>query len=339
MDREVSTRLGGTTADVATLWEAAFAQWGTVPHQSLQYVRSASTPDAGGEVTVLRGDDWLSAFVRRGDRSECLVQGAGVLPIADQSSVTAFGDLLHWEVGGEVVSLPQLYVDLPTTRWVIEGLPGAATLERRPSPVIDWSDGGRGVWARCESRLGSRARRRRRRFEQSSLLFDYAHGQAAIDAVSAVERRSWKATLRQDMHTRRQFAFYKGLILSGTVDVRVAYRHEHPVAYRIDHRIGDILYCLKWSFDESARAISPGFALLVLDLPECHRDTPLQAVDLFGAADSLKDAISTGARRRVDLCWPDSPGARAILRERAAHDARNAAVHRSGKGIRWACAG
>lgn len=319
-------------------WTAAFRERGRVPHQSPHQV-AARLDDPACPVSVVYAGGAFSAFVRRGPAAVCLLQGAGLLPAGVASpDARELLTAARSATGAEVLYLPLLYTDLPTTGSLRE-VPGAAVLERRPSPVIAWEERGADLWARCRSRLGSRARRRLRKFEAADLRIADLQGDEAVKAIAAVERLSWKARLGQDMHSRGQMEHYRHLLLAGDVHTRAVLSDAGPVAYRLDAIVADTLFCLKWSFDESFRHLSPGFVMIAHDLVEQYGERALRQIDLFGSPDHLKDSVSTGGRTRIDIAWPDGPRSREFLRERAEHDRRSAAVYRGGRGIRTAYEG
>jgi hypothetical protein len=76
--------------------------------------------------------------------------------------------------------------------------------------------------------------------------------------------------------------------------------------------------------------------LLALDLPSFYAGDTIKKIDLAGSADHLKDTVSTGQRRRMEMVWPVGREALAILQERRAYDVRAEATYRSGMGIRAA---
>lgn len=317
-----------TSLGVEDRWAEAFRRYGVVPHQSPVFA------GAGAPLAVVDGGSCLSAFEVHGRVARCFMQGAACLPLG--------GDALDGEallaralgaLSVDVVHLPLLYEDIRTAM-AFASVPGCARLARRPSPVVGWSLRGGDVWPRCEARLGSRARRRRRRFERAGLETRTLSGEDAVCAVSRIEARSWKATAGQDMHRRGQLWFYVGLVRSGVVETRVVCAGDEPVAYRMDVTVGRTVFCLKWSFDERFRAASPGFYLIAVDLPEFYGGRDVEVIDLFGAPDALKDAVSSGSRPRFDVAWPAGPAADAVLAERAEHDRAAVNAYHAGRGIR-----
>jgi hypothetical protein len=236
-------------------------------------------------------------------------------------------------LGIDTLYMPLLYDDIPYTAELLR-LDDAVVLRRRPSPTICWDRRGADLWGRCELRLGSRARRRRKRFEESGLSVRTVTGDEAMRAVDRVELSSWKARMGQDMRSRGQWAFYQHLILGGAASVRVASRDREALAYRLDMIVDRTVFCLKWSFDERSRRFSPGFYLLAVDLVSSYSDAAIDRIDLFGAPDALKDSLADGSRERLDLAWPSGPMASTVLAERAEHDRRTLTNYECGKSIR-----
>jgi hypothetical protein len=194
------------------------------------------------------------------------------------------------------------------------------------------------VLARAATRIGSQALRRVDHFTKAGLSFRELAPGPAIAALDRIERRSWKAQYAQDMRSRNQFDAYAARLWSRELTLTAAMAADEAIAYRIDCHIGHVLFALKWSFDEAWRRVSPGFLLLAFVLPQRCAALNVRLVDLFGSPDTLKDAISTDSRDRVDLVWPRGPIANDILAERQLHDQLAARSHAQGQGIRNAYA-
>lgn len=316
------------------IWQQAYRQAGRVPCQHPEFVRASA---AGESPVHFESGVLLSAFVRRGpDRADCLVAGAG--GFLGEDTAQNVGPWLvetRAALAVDILYFPLLYPDLTTARRLLAA-PSGRRLERRPSPVIDWSRRGEDLFRRCEERLGSRARRRRQRFERAGLAVRWLEPTESRYALDYVERRSWKADCGQDMHGRGQFDLYAQLAKTGAATIRAVFDGPHPVAYRLDMRAGEVVYCVKWSFDETYRSVSPGFYLLACDLPVSYPDRSVTTIDLYGSPDTLKGALASGVRQRWDLAWPDGSVATRILDERQAHDAAQEQVYRRSGGIREA---
>ena len=306
-------------------WMNAFDRYGVVPHQSLAFAHEAFEHNASSRTCVLANQVALSVFLPRNSVATCLMPGAGFLPMSNQG-VSRGMDLrpwLHWvkkRLGVEVLYFPLLYDDVPTGRLLLSSL-GGSTLQRRPSPALDWKRRGRDVWDRCVRAIGARAVRRLKRFRNSGASIGSLTGTGAVEAVSSIERLSWKAQCKQDMFSRKQFDYYEYLILRGLISTRVVRIGNRPIAYRLDARCRNTVFCLKWSFCLEAAAISPGFYLIARDLTNQYGQDDLTEIDLYGSPDQLKNAVCTHFKTRTDLVWPSCASGSVLLKERASHDA------------------
>lgn len=265
----------------------------------------------------------------------CVVEGVGCVQTDREVDVAAFARNAVEQLGVQSLCFPLLYPEIGVPQ-ALSVLDSSSLLERRPSPVIDWSDRGVQLWTRCEQRLGSRATRRRRRFEESGAACTWVSGQLAVDVIAEIERKSWKSAAGMDMHTRSQFELYEELVRCGFVQVRAAVLDGEPIAYRLDCTVRGVLFCLKWSFNDTYRHLSPGFAMLAIDLARAHGSSAISAVDLYGSPDSLKALLATGERRRCDVYWPQSVAAAEMQAERAEHDRMGIRTQALGGGIRSA---
>lgn len=276
--------------------------------------------------TFLELEDGLWHSVASGPLFENLSVGATDLASALETTRT--------KTGGGWLYLPLLY-DSPTLRQFIDSLPGIGVWSRPASPFVDWSDRGRDVWARVVSRLGRQALRRRVRFEN---LLEHRRvvGETAFEVMLEVESKSWKARFGRDIVQTRQAHICQALLSLGLAEVSAAYDGMRPVAYRLDLRRGDVVYVLKWSFDEAYARYSPGFYLLTLGLSQRWGKEEIGRIDLWGGPDMLKSTVETGRTGRLDLVWP--AGGRVVSElkeERRAHDRANMENTNLGRGVRW----
>ncbi len=311
-----------------TRWRNAYAAAAFSPFDG--YEVASSVPS--GAVSVAAGG-LLGCYTREGELAVSVHTGSGVLRESERFCVRTHFERVQAESGASSVVLPMVHEDHPLARALYD-LQGALILPRRPTAQIDWSDDGASLWRRCEARLGTRAGRRRRRFESAGYVLTTLRGRDAMDAIVEVESKSWKAAAGQGMVTRGQVDLYSALLGSAGGSARVVLFEGQPVAYRLDHVVGRTLWCLKWSFDEGHRATSPGFYLLAADLPRSVEGLALDLVDLAGSPDHLKVSLQTGTRERTAFAWPASEAARRWCRERRAHDERTRQTWRAGHGIR-----
>jgi len=314
-------------------WDEAFREFGVVPTQSATWISAEASRAGVARPRIVEAGGLLSAFRTDGELGICLVEGVGCLQTGHQVDVAEFVRASVTDLNVGSLCFPLLYDESAVPR-SLGALPAASCMERRPSPLIDWSDHGAGLWARCEDRLGSRAASRRRGFEESGATCAWIDGQAADDVVADIERKSWKSAAGLDMHSRGQFGLYAELVLRDFVKVRVATVEGDAIAYRLDCLVADVLFCLKWSFDDGFRHLSPGFAMLALDLARSHSSSIVRVIDLYGAPDTLKSLLATGERRRSDVYWPPSVATEKMLLERTAHDGVGILAHESGVGLR-----
>ena len=295
-------------------------------HELPEY--SAAVASGSDPVYVAVYGDLVSAFAVRGLWAECLFtdrQYAG-----EGHDFAGLADAVRSELG-----VPLVYFPLLGSAAARRGRSaGFAVWERLPSPYVGWSDRGAGLMSRVRERYGSRADRQWRRFENAGLTVATVAGKPAIEVLDRVERASWKTATGQSMHERGdQFALYCVLIERGVADLEVVYDGTFPVAYRLDTKIGRVVACLKWSYDDRYRRFSPGFHLLTTDLVRRWSGVDLARVDLFGSPDLLKRLVATGERRRFDLAWPDGSAAQDLRLVSAAADgveAEGRAIRREG---------
>lgn len=317
---------------LAALWDRWFRNSGDAIQQTYLYAAAWASAAGADRVWAVWSGRLLSAFRVEDNRAVCLFAGAPALGDWSGEGLRELAEQARDDLGTAVVYFPHMRRDAACSAQ------GRFSLwQRLPSSVLHWSDRGSGLPERVRRRYGSRAERQWRRFERSGLTVAAAAGEAAVSAISCIERRSWKAAHHQSMHQREnQLVLYSTLIGNGLVQVDVAYDDSHPVAYRMDARVGSTVTCLKWSFDEAYRRFSPGFHLLTAGLVDRWARADIRCIDLFGSPDTLKALIRTGTYPRYDLAWPTGPAADAIRIEREQHDAGLLANHEAGRGIRHA---
>jgi hypothetical protein len=99
-------------------------------------------------------------------------------------------------------------------------------------------------------------------------------------------------------------------------DISVAFdqKTEEAVAYRIDSQTKEILYVLKWSYDEKYTDCSPGFYLLTVDLFKKYSQKQFEYIDLYGSPDMLKNLLETNRLERLDICYSTDPNEVEIIR-------------------------
>lgn len=211
---------------------------------------------------------------------------------------------------------------------------GSESWPRSSSPAI-WTQNLPILPKRAEKRLGSRARRRLRKFNLSGATVRTVPSEKGLPFVLQIEDSSWKAALKQDLRSRNQVDYYSAMLSSPTSLLRVAFLEASPIAYRLDYFTEDTIFAMKWSYVESAAKLSPGFSMIVSDLPASWSHSPIQRVDLHGSPDTLKDAVADHAIARVDCAWPSGHSIVEELRhERTEHDRTLQLLRDNGKSIR-----
>ncbi|GAA2640938.1 hypothetical protein GCM10009863_67710 [Streptomyces axinellae] len=301
---------------------------------------------------VEQSPEWARAVGAAG-REVCVALGArSVLPFEHGARVcTALGTdrpLLTADPGAAALVEPvaaaaaatgkPVYLPLVEAAFAeVRALAPFTVWERPANSLIDWACDGADLWERVLDRGTSQLRRKRRLVERDGLQLDPGlAGADAAEDVLRVDDRSWKATCGQNMRTRGQDRLYRRLVTVGTLTAAFLRDGDRPVAFRLDARVKDLLSCLKWSYDEDYRRYSPGLYLLTEGLRREWSGRGVRVVDLHGGPDTLKDLLYSERRPRVDLWYGDAEKGARQAAERAAFDARVAAVREGGKGLRHA---
>ncbi|GEM_PF-7088819 len=269
--------------------------------------------------------------------AECVILGSPFVGEVGNLSVTLFRENLDALSSAlhKPLYFPLVYTGDPAE--VMLSKVGAAYWKRLPSPIITAKSLSKGLVERATERIGSRARRRIRRFQNSNAEVTQMTKNDSMLCIEYIEKNSWKAELNQDMFSRDQADIYGALAESPNAIIRVATLEGTPISYRFDYRIDSIVYALKWSFSEKHRRLSPGFYLLTQDLSDCWCDKNIDYIDLYGSSDSLKVTICDIGhdRSRIDFAWPSHVQDLQDLRsERLEHDKRLIANAWSGHGTR-----
>lgn len=194
---------------------------------------------------------------------------------------------------------------------------------RLPNPIVSPPLDPKVMWERVISRYGHRAARQRKKFIQE-LSIKIFSGQNVRNLIERVELHSWKHRFNQDMLSRdNQIVYYSAIIESGLASITFAFDSELPVAYRIDVKVNNVLFTLKWSFDESFKKYSPGFSLLTWQLFEQYSRQSLHYIDLYGSPDQLKKLLETSRIDRFDVCVSkESSIAESIKKRKIKYDAK-----------------
>lgn len=176
--------------------------------------------------------------------------------------------------------------------------------DRLPSPIIKGGYSEDIIWKRLMSRYDSRAEKQKNLFEKN-LSCKMLTGNNYCDQIIRIETNSWKRNCHQDMSSRdNQIAYYSHIVESGLANITFAYNPEEiPVAFRIDAIVNNILYVIKWSYDENFKKYSPGFYLLTVDLFRSYKGWRFKFIDLYGSPDLLKNLIENDRLERIDVCF------------------------------------
>lgn len=289
--------------------------------------------DAGEVVSVWVGEDAWCPVKRQPDRYVAICPGNPV--VTQRGQEEAIREVASAaNLGGKDAYFPLL------GEWSrdVAVNEGWMYWRRRGNCVIDW-------WARTESmyeralrRGGSQIARKRRRIESDGYSVSMAEsGSDAANKMLQIERASWKARHGQSMeHRESQAALYIALLSEGIASASFVMRGEEPVAFRLDIRIQDRVSCLKWSYAESHKHVSPGLYLLTTGLDAEFGGTNLETIDLHGSPDALKRLVQSRVENRFDVWAGDTSRGADFREERLRFDASVDAVVSSGGGLRYA---
>lgn len=211
-----------------------------------------------------------------------------------------------------------------------------ASWSRLPNPIVTFNDN---ITDRIVKRAGKRAIKNWKKFENSDAeIATFTRIESIRRYIKLVETASWKSKVCQDMLSKNQYEIYCNLAKSPRALLRVVIVNELPVAYRLDIKIGDIVFALKWSYCENNKRIAPGFYLLTKDIERCWSGKSIKFVDLFGSPDTMKEVICDKTmRKRYDYAWPSAHCAiKALQIERQVHDNKLNENFSTGKGLRHA---
>ncbi len=214
--------------------------------------------------------------------------------------------------------------------------PDTAVVVRLPNPVIDWHDNGEDMLIGAQRHFGRTFWRRVRRWDREFEVTT-VRGEAAIDVVENVERRSWKA--RWGTHLDEgELAFYRALLMRDECLLTLATAGGEPAAYFLEMRVGDVVYGMQSSYAETFARRSPGAFLTTIGLHRRWHGSGIATYDLLGGSGPLKDALASRAIPRVDVAWPVCAATRDLLKERVRFDCHRTAASERGRGARHVAA-
>ncbi len=330
--------LSPATAQLAFWYEAT----GEMPQQHPEFLLANLTRTGPERAALFLGESLALAFRDCGEGVwESLLPAAPILAAhldhtpAQLAELTSALAAARRALDATVLYFPLCYPQFGASQ-LLRAAPGTVEWPRSSSPVIDWSDQGAGLTDRFRERHGPEHRKKERFWDRKLTLARVPAAEAA-EVVARVEPWSWKAESATGLLDRGELAYHERLLASGRTQLSAALRDGEPVAYRIEARHQERLYCLEWSYDRRAARLSPGMFLVVRGLSADWQETPLDAIDLFGAPDLLKILVETDRQPRLDLAWTDldtaaEPLAR-LRTERLAHDCRLADGLAHGRGL------
>lgn len=275
-----------------------------------------------------------TCFWLRDNLAVCAIEGSATFGNEQDHELTT-DVLCEWSQGldGSHLYFPLVYSssnafkELSTIRGILQ-------LRRQPTCQITVPVSAGKLSDRAFARLGNRANRRLRRFEESGAIVVTLSGTDASEALTEIEKKSWKFSVGQSLQHKDQLKLFLRLIDQSLVTLRFAILGQTPIAYRLDHTTRNYSSIWKWSFSEEFRSISPGFYLLVSDLFNCYGLTGTHTIDLYGGPDLLKLAICDRFTDRHDFYWPTCNIGGDYLAERARHDLRSYRNLKLGRSIR-----
>lgn len=267
----------------------------------------------------------LSAFEKKSERTwQCTISAYPVLggKVATKTALINFFDEIQKELGITTLYFPLVYRSSQIFE-TLRDMPHFISWNRLSCPVVNNDFSPSVIWNRVLERYGGRANRQKKKFE-SKLAVKSINMCDLETIIEKVETNSWKRLFTQDMLSRgNQFVYYTNIIRSGLADITVAFDEEtgQAVAFRIDSVINQILYVIKWSYDENYKQYSPGFYLLTVDLFNRYSNQDLKFIDLYGSPDLLKNLVETDRLERFDVCYSaDEVEVESIKAERTAFD-------------------
>lgn len=306
--------------------EGLFRINGTSPFQcpkALQ-ARLFSLPHENFACFLFESMDHLivSAFERMGDQLwRSFFLGDAFLTSLPMTSALLLDclEMIFKRLNGASLYFP--YIDERSASFsFFKSLSNCLSIQRLPSPIIQWEEKGQLFIDRIGENSKKRACRFWKKFEKA-LRVNELTGEEALLALDAIEKKSWKHQSQQSMHFRdNQFLFYSDWLRRKGLFMQVAEDEGKPVAYRLDAKLHQTVYTLKYSYNEDYKQFAPGYYLLTRGFYTRWINKGIENIDLWGSPDTLKNSIKTGEYQRHDFLWPTSPSGEKLLGERLAHD-------------------
>jgi len=225
------------------------------------------------------------------------------------------------QLKAKILYFPLIYMVDIYTKYLLK-IDNCYHWNRLPSSIINGDYSEDIIWERLISRYDSRAEKQKKIFEKN-LSCKMLTGSNYCDQITRIEINSWKRKYHQDMLSRdNQIAYYSHIVESGLANITFAYNPEEiPIAFRIDTISNNILYVIKWSYDENFKKYSPGFYLLTVDLFRSYKGRRFKFIDLYGSPDLLKNLIENNRLKRIDVCFSkDADLVNSIKNNRRSYD-------------------
>jgi hypothetical protein len=208
--------------------------------------------------------------------------------------------------------------------------------ERLPNPMISGNITYENIYEEFKRRIKSKSIENSRIKYKNKFSIKTESIEHQLIALKSIELKSWKRVYKQDMMSREdQFNYYSKLIENGVLKFNCIYDDDIPVAYSIETLYKDVLYLIKWSYNEEYKKYSPG-RNLCLDRLEFYNQTQLKYVDLYGGPDGQKDLLESERVKRFDFSYPNLDIVNSIMEERISHDEIVMENYLNGKSIRYA---
>lgn len=290
--------------------DSLYKHYGKIHFHSFESIESSlkQNKNLGFYVFLDKGNFIISAFERKTDDIwQCYFQGYPFLTKSvDMDQLFKYIQEVQKALKARTLYFPLVY-NKKETFGILGKNKKFHTYKRLPSSIIEKPISSKIIWDRVLERYGSRANKQRKRFENELRIQKYS-GVDVGSQLSLVELNSWKYKCRQDMLSRgNQIEYYSELVKSGFADITFAVdKKGNPIAFRIDVKMNNTIYVLKWSYDDRFKKLSPGFYLLTIDLFKSYPTDSYRYVDLYGSPDKLKSLLETGRISRYDVIYSNS---------------------------------
>lgn len=341
MDNRVFINIQDMTNNDYEAWASSVETSGKNPEAHPAYSLSLSA--AGRDVQLWRTRDAWCPFLVTGKTLTAICPSKPIIGLIDSGSRAEFRSILEYALN-ERMNLyfplidPDYFPILDPDCLKPEDQKYLLTWSRRPNAVIQWRGRSESMYDRALIRSNSQVSKKKRRIESLGYsLSTKEFGLSAKERMLEVDNSSWKYLRKQAMSQRdNQSQFYGSLLTSGFATASFLNYQDKPVAFRLDVLMEDALTCLKWSYSESHRRVSPGLYMLTTALDREWENSDLETIDLHGGPDALKRLIQTTEQPRCDVWCGNASTGKLLRADRLTFDGRTSENLRSGKGLRYA---